>query len=128
VRRVIIAVVGVTVLGVPLYFSGLMDAFISRIEGHPGLPSCKSSRGRADAKKTIAKSTFIETSGLAVVAITEAKMISANAQKVDCAAMVILSSAQKGTINYSFKNDPSLGDGRYYVEASLDFLSFKPYP
>jgi hypothetical protein len=128
VRRIIIAVVGVTVLGVPLYFSGLIDAFISHIEGHPGLPSCKSSHGRADAKKALAKSKFIEASGLAVIAIIEAKMISANAQRVDCTAMVILSSAQKGTVNYSFKNDPSLGDGRYYVEASLDYLSFKPYP
>lgn len=59
------------------------------------------------------------------MAITEAKMIAANAQKVDCVATVILSGGQKGIVNYSFKNAPSLGDGRYYVEASLDFLSFQ---
>jgi hypothetical protein len=125
VRKVIVAVVGVIVLAVPLYFSGFFEGITSHIEGHPGLPSCKSSHGRADAKKTIEKSTFFETSGLAVTAITEAKMIAANAQKVDCIATVILSGGQKGIVNYSFKNAPSLGDGRYYVEASLDFLSFQ---
>jgi hypothetical protein len=39
--------------------------------------------------------------------------------------MVILNSARKGIMNFSFTNDPSLGSGQYYIQASLDLPSFQ---
>lgn len=128
VPKTIIALVSVVVLGLLLYFSGFIEGFISGIEGHPGLPSCESSHGQSDAKQAIENSPFAKTSSISVLAVTEAKKVSANAQKVECTAMAILSSGQKGIINYSFTNDPSLGGGKYFIQASLDLASFKPYP
>jgi hypothetical protein len=55
---------------------------------------------------------------ITIVALTDAKKISANAQKVECTAMVILNSARKGVMNYSFTKDPSLGNAPYYIQAS----------
>jgi hypothetical protein len=111
-----------------LYFSGFMEGFVSGFEGHAGLPSCDSSHGQSDAKRAIENGPFAKAGGINVIALTDAKKISANAQKVECTAMVILNSAQKGVMNYSFTNDPSLGGGPYYIQASLDLPSFKPYP
>ena len=127
-RKTTIALVGLAVLGVLLYFSGFIEGFIYGFEGHPGLPSCASSRGQSGAKQAIENSPFAKTSGIAILVVTEAKQTSANAKKVECTAMVILNSAKRGIINYSFTNDPSLGGGRYYIQAALDLASFKPYP
>jgi hypothetical protein len=127
-RKYLIALVSVGVLGVLLYFSGFMEGFVSGFEGHPGLPSCDSAHGQSDAKRAIENGPFAKANGITVIAITDAKRVSASAQKVECTAMVILNTAKKGGINYSFTNDPSLGGGQYYVQASLDLPSFKPYP
>jgi hypothetical protein len=128
VRKATIALVGLAGLGVLLYSSSFIEGFVSGIEGHPGLPSCVSSHGQSGAQQAIENSPFARTSGLSVLAITEVKKISANAQKVECKAMAILSSGQKGTVSYTFTNDPSFGGGRYYIQASLDLAGFKPYP
>lgn len=61
------------------------------------------------------------------LALSEVKQISANAQKVECTAMVVLSTGQKGPVNYSFTHDPALAAGHYYIQAALDLPSFKPY-
>jgi hypothetical protein len=127
-RKYLIALVSVGVLGALLYFSGFMEGFVSGFEGHPGLPSRDSSHGQSDAKRAIENGPFVKASGINVIALTDAKRVSASAQKVECTAMVILNTAKKGVINYSFTNDPSLGGGQYYVQASLDLPSFKPYP
>jgi hypothetical protein len=105
-----------------------MEGFVSGFEGHPGLPSCDSSHGQSDAKRAIENGPAVKASGITVIALTDAKKISASAQKVECTAMVILNSAQKGIINYSFTDDPSLGSGKYYIQASLDLPSLRPYP
>jgi hypothetical protein len=127
-RKYLIALVGVGVLGVLLYFSGFMEGFVSDFEEHPGLPSCDSSHGQSDAKRAIENGPFAKANGINVIALTEAKKISASAQKVECTAIVILNTATKGVINYSFTNDPSLGGGQYFIQAALDLPSFKPYP
>lgn len=131
-RKGAIALAGLAVLGVALYYSGFTEAFVESFTwsaaGHAGLPSCQSSHGQSDAKHAIENSPFAKTNGIAVIVITDVKQISADAQKVECTAMAILNSAQKGVINYSFTNDPSLGGGQYYIQAALDLPSFKPYP
>jgi hypothetical protein len=128
VRKFAIALFGLVVVGVLLYFSGFFEGFISGFEGHPGLPSCESAHGKDDAKRAVENSQVIKAANISVLIITEPKKISASAQKVECTAMTILSSAQKGVVNYSFTADPSLGGGQYYVQSALDLPSFKPYP
>jgi hypothetical protein len=127
-RKKMIALATVAILGVLLYFSGFIEGFTSGFEGHPGLPSCGSAHGQSDAKNAIENSPWAKTSGIDVIAINDPKTISANAQKVECTATVLLNSARKGVANYSFTNDPALGSGRYYVRASIDVGSLMPYP
>jgi len=122
-----IAMAGAAAIGLLLYFSGFTEAFISGFEGHPGLPSCESTRGQSDAKKALENAPLAKSIGIAIIAITNAKTISANAQKVECTATAILNSATDGTINYSFTNDPSLGRGKYYIQSSLEPDSFHPH-
>ena len=81
-----------------------------------GIPAChhaNRTRGQLDAKKALENAPLAKSIGIAIIAITNAKTISANAQKVECTATAILNSATDGTINYSFTNDPSLGRGKY---------------
>lgn len=92
------------------------------------IPACASSHGKDDAKRAVENSQILKASNISVLIITEPKKISVNAQKVECTAMAILSSAQKGVVNYSFTADPSLGGGQYYVQSALDLPTFKPYP
>jgi hypothetical protein len=77
-----------------LYFSGFIEAFISGFEGHGGMPSCDSSHGKSDAKQAIENAPFAKSYGITIVAITDAKTISADTHKVDCKAMVILNSSK----------------------------------
>jgi hypothetical protein len=128
VRKTIVAFVGLVVLGLLLHFSGFLEGFREGYEGHAGLPSCGSSHGQSDAKDAIENSPWAKRLGITVLAVTDAKTISANAQRVECSAAMILNSAQKGVVNYSFTNDPSLGSGKYYIRAELDVGSVKPYP
>jgi hypothetical protein len=111
-----------------LYLTGFFEGFMSGFEGHPGLPSCSSSHGQDDAQQAIDNAPFAKASSITILALTEPKSLSASAQKVECTGMVILNTGRKGIINYSFTNDPSLGSGKYFVQASLDLPSFKPYP
>lgn len=110
------------------FFDGLAEGFVSGFEGHPGLPSCASSHGQSDVMRAIDDSPFAKTSGLAAISIGNPKTVSANAQKVECTATVILNSARKGPVNYSFTNDSSLERGKYLVHASLDPESFTSEP
>jgi hypothetical protein len=119
---------GLAVLVVGLYFSGFAEGFVMGFEGHPGLPGCDSSHGKSDAQRAVDNSPWAKTSGIAVLAISDMKTLSANGQKVECSAMVILNSAQKGTMTYSFEPVPSLGSGQYYVKTSIDRDSLTPYP
>jgi hypothetical protein len=125
--RSVVALIGLTVLLALLYFSGFIEGFISGFQGHAGMPSCESSHGQSDAKRAIENSPLAKTSGVAVLTLTDVRQISATTQKVECTAMVILSNAQKGAVNYSFTQDPSLGAAQYYVRTLLDLPSFKPY-
>ena len=131
-RKASIALAVVAVLGAVLYYSGFTESFVENFAwsfaGHAGIPSCKSSHGRSDAKRAIENSPVAKTSGITVEAVMEVKQISANAQKVECTAMAILNTAEKGVINYSFAIDPSLSSRQYYIQAALDLPSFKPYP
>jgi hypothetical protein len=127
-RKTIIGLAVLAVLVGGLYFSGFAEGFVSGFEGHPGLPGCNSSHGRSDAQRAIDNSPWAKSSGIAVVAISDTKALSANGQKVECSATVILNSAQKGMLTYSFAVVPSLGNGQYYINASIDADSLTPYP
>jgi hypothetical protein len=88
VRKLIIALIGLAILWSVLYFSGFTEAFMYGFEGHAGLPSCDSSHGRSDAKSVLENAPFAKTLHINIVAITEAKMTSGNAEKVECQATV----------------------------------------
>jgi hypothetical protein len=128
VHKTTIVLAALTVLGFVLYFSGFTESFVMAFEGHAGLPSCASSHGQSDAENAIENSPTAKTTGVAVIAISDSKTISANGQKVECTATAILNSAQKAAMIYSFSLDPSLGSGRYIVRAKIDLDSIKPYP
>jgi hypothetical protein len=128
VRKTTIVLASLAVLGLVLYFSGFTEGFMMAFEGHAGLPSCGSSHGQSDAKRAIENGPTAKTTGVAVIAISDTKTISANAQKVECAATAILNSAQKAPMIYSFTSDPSLGSRSYLVRAKVDLESIKPYP
>jgi len=128
VRTTIIVLIGIVAVALLLYYSGFVESFIYGFEGHAGLPSCESSHGQSDAKRAIENAPFAKTLGISIVAISDAKTISANTQKVDCTAMVILNSAKKGVMSYSFTKDPSFSSGQYYAKAELELDTFRPYP
>ena len=129
IHRSFLVLAGLAALGTGLYFTGNVDAFVENYawsrDGHPGLPSCDSSHGQSDAKRAIDNSPFAKTYGIAVVVLSQPQKVSANAQKVECTASVILNSAKKGTMSYSFSADPSFGFGKYLVQAALDLPSFE---
>lgn len=127
-RKLIIALIGLAILGAVLYFSGFTEAFMYGFEGHAGLPSCDSSHGQSDAKAALENAPFAKTLHINIIAITEAKMTSGNTEKVECQAAVILNNSKKGKMNYTFTHDPTLPSGQYFVQSSLDLESFQPYP
>lgn len=126
-RNAGIVLISLLALGLLLYYSGFIEGFISGFKGHAGLPSCESSHSQSDAKRAI-ESDVLAYGSIVITAISNAKTISANAQKVECTAMVILNSAQKGVMDYSFTKDPSFGAGQYYVKAAIEPDSLRPYP
>ncbi|WP_407146296.1 hypothetical protein [Bradyrhizobium sp. ORS 86] len=115
-------------LGGAFYFSGASDSLVAGLEHQAALPACDSSHGVDDAKKAIENSPAAKSSSLTVVALTDAKSLFVSDSKVECTGVVILNSARRGTINYSFTKDPSLAAGTYLINAALDLPSFKPYP
>jgi hypothetical protein len=75
-RKATIALVGLAVVGVLLYFSGgLIEGFVSGIEGHPGLPSCESSRSQSDAKKIFENGPAAKTYGIANLSVDDARKV-----------------------------------------------------
>lgn len=127
-RKTLIFSGGLALLGALLYSTGFVEGFMSGFEGHPGLPSCDSSHGQSDAKQAIENGPLARSSSITVLAVTDPKRVSASAERVECTGMAILNSGQRGIINYSFTNDPTLGGGKYLIRASLDLPTFKPYP
>jgi hypothetical protein len=78
-------------------------------------------------QKAFENSPWAKTSAVAILTMRDVETVSTNSQKVECTATVLMNSA-KGVLNYSFTKDPSLGNARYYVRASLDVDSLKPHP
>jgi hypothetical protein len=128
VRKLVIALAGMTALVAILYYSGFVESFIYGFEGHAGLPSCDSSHGQKDAKNAMENSPMMMTLHLSIVDISQIKTISANTEKVECQATIILNSAQQGLLNYSFNHGAGMPTGKYFVRSALDLESFKPYP
>jgi hypothetical protein len=131
-RKTLVAVALLGAAAVGLYASGFaegfVEGFISSVHGHPGLPSCESSHGQSDAKRAIENSPLAKTTGLSVIALTDPKTLSIAAQKVECSATIVLNSARKGVLTYSFVADASMGSGKYLIRASVDPDSLVSYP
>jgi hypothetical protein len=130
----IFIVVGIIVIVLALYFSGFATAFVENFifgfEGHPGLPSCTSSHGQADAKSAYENAPLIKTIGITIIAIHDVKTVSSNAKKVECSAIVVLNNGNEGTLSYrsySFAIDPAFGYGRYYVRSEVKLETIHPH-
>jgi hypothetical protein len=124
----VVLVCAAVALGRP-FISSFISAFISGFSiGRGGLPSCDSSYGQSGAKQAIENSPLAKTSGITIIAMSDAKTISATTEKVECKATVILNSAEKGIIDYRFTKDSSLGRGQVFIRAFLEADSLQPYP
>jgi hypothetical protein len=122
----VIVLVSAAILGWH-FISTFISTFISVFDGRGGLPSCDSSRGQSGAKQAIENSPLAKTLSIAIIAMSDAKTISATTEKVECKATVILNSAEKGIIDYSFTNEPALGRGKYYIRSVLEPDSLQPF-
>jgi hypothetical protein len=132
-RRLWIGLGVVLVVAVTAYASGFATAFTrsfaeSRkavLEHHPGIPSCDTETGLANAKAAMDNSPLLKTSGISTLAIRSAKTSSSSESRVECEGEVILSSSQKGPISYSFTKDPSV-NAPFLVQAKIDPDSLQP--
>lgn len=68
--KLILALIGLAILGGVLYFSNFTEAFMAGFEGHGGLPSCGSPHGQSDAKSALENAPFAKTLHINIVAIT----------------------------------------------------------
>jgi hypothetical protein len=107
-----------------VYFGrGFVDGFIAGFEwqqeGHPGLPSCDSRVGQADAKRALEGSPLAKTLNITIVTFTNPQTFSTSKDKVECEASVMLNSSATGSIDYSFSKNSSLPSGQYLVRAVL---------
>jgi len=105
---------------------GLVYGFITGWQGHPGLPSCESSHGQADAKRAMENSPFAKNLSLTIITMTDPKSVALNSNRVVCQATVIFNNSEKRTLGYSFTKDPSMPSGQYLVRAWLGADSSQP--
>jgi hypothetical protein len=132
-RRLWIGLGVVLVVAAAAYASGFATAFTrsfaeSRkavLEHHPGIPSCDTETGLANAKAAMDNSPALKSSGISVLAIRSAKTSSSSESRVECEGEVILSSSQKGPISYSFTKDSSV-NVPFLVWAKIDADSLQP--
>ena len=89
------------------------------MEHHPGLPSCDTETGLANAKAAMDNSPLLKTNGVSTLAIRNVKTSSSSETRVDCEGEVILSSSRKGPISYSFIKDPTVNEP-FLVQAKID--------
>ncbi len=125
-RKIIIVLMAAAIFG-PLYSSGFVSGFISGFEGRDWLPSCGSSDGQSGAQEAFDRLPSTKSAGVKIIALSHVNTISASADKVECKAVVILSSGIKAVMNYSFTSDPSLGMGKYIIRSSIQPNSLKPF-
>jgi hypothetical protein len=127
-RRLWLFLIVLVAVGGLAYYSGFVEAFIFAFEGHPDLPSCDSSHGKDDAKRAMDNSPFAKSSNLNVIALINPKTISVSGTKVQCQATAVLNMGQQVVMDYSFTKDASFGAGHYYVQASFETSTLRPYP
>src|ERR1700683_5581731 len=89
------------------------------LEHHPGLPSCDTETGLLNAKAAMDNSPLLKTNGVSAIAIRNDKTSESSESRVDCEGEVILSSARKGLISYSFIKDPTV-NAPFLVQAKID--------
>jgi hypothetical protein len=122
-RKAMIPLAGIAVLAVVLYFSAFVDAFtesfVAASEGHGGLPTCESSHGQEDAKRTSDGSPAAKQRGVNAVLVSNVRKVSTDAERVECTATVLLSDNTEGTMYYIFTKEPSQRAGQYIVRAGV---------
>jgi hypothetical protein len=128
----ILVVVVLVAVGGVAYYSGFASGFIEAFEfsfhGHPGLPSCDSSHGVDDAKRAMDNSPFAKSNNLNIIALINTKTLSVSETNVRCQATAVLNIAKQVLLDYSFTKDASFGSGQYYVQASFEADTARPYP
>lgn len=122
--KVLLAVAAITVIveaaGPFLWHftQGFVEGFNQSIENHPGLPSCESAHGLADARRAVDESLLGKMLGIKVVIINQPITLSAPPESVQCRANITLTVGPPTQITYTFTHtdDPS---GAYLIHASL---------
>ncbi len=125
-RKIIIVLMAAAIFG-PLYSSGFVSAFISGFEGRNWLLPCDSSDGQSGAKEAFDRLPSAKSAGVKIIALRHVNTISASPDKVECKAVIVLSSGIRAVMNYSFTSDPSLGMGKYVIRSSIQPHSLKPF-
>jgi hypothetical protein len=121
----IVGVVGFTSGFFPSFAKGFTKGFNearrSASEGHPGLPSCDTETGLANARNAINNIPPLKKAGITALGISDAKSSLATETEVQCDGMVTLSNQMKGPVHYTFAKEPSVG-GPFLVRAVISHL------
>jgi hypothetical protein len=117
----VVGVVGFTSGFFPSFAKGFNEARRSASEGHPGLPSCDTETGLANARNAINNIPPLKKAGITALGISDAKSSLATETEVQCDGMVTLSNQMKGPVHYTFAKEPSVG-GPFLVRAVISHL------